>query len=276
MYIAAVVVLLLFAGLIALRRADSRADESIWQDLIKLSEKSVGCFDPEMVENLPDPARRYFMFSIAPGAPLVSAVQIEMQGELGLGPREKPNYRPMTARQILAPPVGFVWSVRVGAISGSDGATPNLSWTRFWLFGLLPIVRVKGDINHRRSAFGRFIAEGVFWTPAALLPGEHVRWEAVDDCTARVVVSFGEFEQAVDLSVADNGAPKRVVMQRWSNENAEKEFRYQPFGGELGEFRAFGGYTLPTSVDGGNHFGTDAYFPFYRARVTDIRPLVAL
>jgi Family of unknown function (DUF6544) len=273
MVIATLIALLILGGLIVLRRADLRADASTWQELIRISDKPGGRFDPAMVENLPDPARRYFMFSIAPGAPLVSAVEIEMQGELGLGAKDKPNYQPMTARQILAPPFGFVWRVRVGLISGSDGATPNSSWTRFWLFGLLPIVRVKGDINYQRSAFGRFIAEGVFWVPAALLPGEHVRWEPIDDCTARVVVSFGKFEQAVDLGVADDGAPKRVVMQRWSNENAEKEFRYQPFGGELGEFRAFGGYTLPTSVDGGNHIGTEEYFPFYRARVTEIRLL---
>ena len=113
----------------------------------------------------------------------------------------------------------------------------------------------------------------MFWTPAALLPNEYVRWEEIDDNSARVIVSFGEFEQAVELSVAEDGAPQRVVMQRWSNENPQKEFRYQPFGGVLSDFRQFGGYTLPTTVDGGNHIGTDEYFPFYKARVNALRPL---
>lgn len=76
------------------------------------------------------------------------------------------------------------------------------------------------------------VAEGAFWTPAALLPGKHVRW---------------------------------------SNENPDRRYRLQPFGGYLADFREFGGYRLPASVEGGNHFGTDAYFPFYKATVTEVR-----
>ncbi|MDP1555016.1 MAG: hypothetical protein Q8L84_06115 [Hyphomonas sp.] len=47
--------------------------------------------------------------------------------------------------------------------------------------------------------------------------------------------------------------------------------RFKPFGGFLSEFREFDGYTLPTRVEGGNHFGTPDFFPFFKARVTAIR-----
>lgn len=30
-------------------------------------------------------------------------------------------------------------------------------------------------------------------------------------------------------------------------------------------------FTLPTRVDGGNHFDTADYFPFFQARVEDVR-----
>lgn len=60
-------------------------------------------------------------------------------------------------------------------------------------------------------------------------------------------------------------------MPRWSNVNANKAWRVQPFGGELSAFRDFGGYRLPTVVDGGNLIGTEDYFPFYRTRVREIR-----
>lgn len=104
-----------------------------------------------------------------------------------------------------------------------------------------------------------------------LLPSENVRWESIDQNTARAIVSSNGFEQNVDITVASDGQPKQVVISRWSNENPEGEYRLQPFGGYLDEFRVFGGYTLPTSVEGGNHFGTDRYFPFFKARIAEIR-----
>jgi hypothetical protein len=274
LWIAIAIAVLISGVLLGLRWNDVRKDKSAWQSLISQGGDSRGHYDPAMVRDLPDAAQRYFNFSIIPGAPLVSAVELSMRGELGLGTTEDPKYTPMKAHQILAPPHGLVWRVRVGAISGSDGATSTSSWTKFWLMGFIPVVRVSGDADHHRSAFGRVVAEGAFWTPAMLLPGDHVRWESIDEHTARAVVTYGEFEQAVDLTVSSEGQPQQVVISRWSNENASREYRLQPFGGYLRDFRHFGGYTLPTSVEGGNHFGTDEYFPFYRAKVSDIRLLV--
>ena len=84
-------------------------------------------------------------------------------------------------------------------------------------------------------------------------------------------MQFGPFKQVVEITIGLNGAPTQVQIQRWSNANADKEYREQPFGGRLSEFRRFGGYRLPTRVEGGNHFGTPDYFPFFRAEVSDIR-----
>jgi hypothetical protein len=196
--------------------------------------------------------------------------EIDMTGQIGFGSKDAPDYRDMRARQILAPPHGLVWKLRTGPISGSDGALPDRSWTRFWLLGLLPVVRA-GDADHHRSAFGRVVAEAAFWTPACLLPGEHVRWEPLDEDSARAIVTAGGFEQAVDITVAADGAPVTVLIQRWSNENPARQFREQPFGGTLSDYREFAGYRLPTRVEGGNLFGTPDYFPFFKARVTAIR-----
>jgi hypothetical protein len=60
-------------------------------------------------------------------------------------------------------------------------------------------------------------------------------------------------------------------MLRWSNANPTRRWQMQPFGAKLSQFRKVEGYCLPTQVVGGNFFGTDAYFPFYRAEVTSIR-----
>lgn len=258
------------AALAAWRQLDRRADAFARNQLVVSAGGGAGRYDPDMVSELPEPARRYFNYMIEPGAALHTVVELEMTGQIGTGTKETPDYRAMNARQILAPPHGLVWQVETGPMSGSDGALPGRSWTRFWLFGVVPVVRVGGP-DHHRSAFGRVIAEAAFWAPASLLPGEDVRWEALDADSARAIVRFGTFEQSVEITVDEAGAPRRVQIPRWSNANAEKLYRVQPFGGELSEFRRVDGYRLPTRVEGGNHFGTPDYFPFFRAEVTAIR-----
>lgn len=258
-------------GTLAQRRSDDRRDRTVWRALIDAAGPADGYFDPAAVKTLPEAAQRYFLYMIAPGAPLVRGAEIEMTGELGLGDKDAPNYTPMTAQQILAPPYGLVWRSRAGAVSGSDGAAPGQSWTRFRLLGFIPIVRTGNDDDHQRSAFGRLVAEAAFWAPASLLPSERVRWTAAGPDTARAVVAYGGFEQAVDITVAKNGQPTKVLIQRWSNANPDKVYRLQPFGGCLHDFQDFNGYRLPMRVEGGNHFGTDAYFPFYKANITRIR-----
>ena len=108
------------------------------------------------------------------------------------------------------------------------------------------------------------------WAPASLLPSMGVTWEARDPNTARATLSNGHFTQWVDITVREDGAPIRVVIERWSNANADGTFRLQPFGGTLSDYRTFGGFTLPTRVEGGNLIGTDDYFPFFKAKVTDM------
>lgn len=203
-----------------------------------------------------------------------TVAEISMRGEFSLGSRDKPEYMPMHAEQVLAAPHGFVWQVRVGDrvwFTGSDGADEESSWSRFWLLGILPVARAGRNADHRRSAFGRYVAEAVFWTPAALLPGNSVRWEAIDESSARVIVTHDNLEQAVDLTVDAEGRLIKVAFQRWSDANREKRFRAQPFGGYLSDYREFDGFRLPARVEAGNFFDTDDYFAFFKAEVTNVR-----
>lgn len=197
--------------LLGMRMRDRMAEKSAWFELTKSSGDADGIYDPEIVSSLPEPARRYFNYMIQPGTPLRRVLEINMKGELGLGSKESPNYRTMRARQILSPPFGFVWKVKTGAIVGSDGATPTTSWTRFWLLGIIPIVRAKG-LDHRRSAFGRVIVEAAVWSPASLLPAQHVIWEPIDGKSARATVRLGKLSQSVDVSVDEAGRPNTVII----------------------------------------------------------------
>ncbi len=263
--------LLAVACLYLWRLMDHRTDRIEMERLLETQPLDPEKFDSRMLAGLPGVARRYFEFTILPGTPLHTAAHIFMTGQFSLGTKDAPAYLNMIADQVLAAPIGFVWKMTAKnglmQISGSDSA----SWTRFWVMGLIPVTRMGGNRDHARSAFGRYVAEAVFWTPAALLPGPGIRWEAVDGQTAKVVISHGELEQAVYLTVDKEGRPIKVSFPRWSNANPEKVFRIQRFGGYLSKYREFQGFRLPTHVEAGNHFGTDNYFPFFIVDVSNIR-----
>jgi len=156
--------------LLALTLLDRRADRAEWDKLASLQPEEPELVHPELVADLPEPARRYFAFTIRPETPILPVAVIEMTGEFSLGTKEDPRYQPMEAREILAAPEGFVWEMRARGgmpVSGSDSGR----WTRFRLFGLVPVARLGGNADHACSAFGRYVAESVLWPPSSPTAG---------------------------------------------------------------------------------------------------------
>ncbi|NWG45390.1 MAG: hypothetical protein HXY25_02430 [Alphaproteobacteria bacterium] len=265
---------LTLAGLALWQASDVRADRRAMDRLRARQPAAPARFDPALVASLPEPARRYFTFAIAPGTPLRTVAEIHMTGRFRLGSGEAARDLAMRAHQVLGAPEGFVWRMAarrgVLCLSGSDGLADGTSWTRFRMLGLFPLAHLGGTEDHGRSAFGRLAAEAVFWTPAAVLPGPGVTWEPVDDDTARVTLSHAGLPQSVDVTVDAEGRPVRVVFPRWSDADPERTYRLQPFGGDLSAFRDFGGFRLPTHVEAGNFYGTAAYAPFFLVDVTEV------
>lgn len=266
------IILIIGVNLAIIRFNDAYTDHQQWRRLRATQPTNPSTYNPSMVDELPEPARRLFNFAISPGTPLLTVAEIEMGGQFSLGSLEKLNYQTMEARQILAAPTGFVWQLRLpNWVSGSDFGSDSSSWTRFRIFVLVPLARLGGDLDHRRAAFGRYVAEAVFWTPAALLPGSGVVWDMIDENSARVTVSRGALSQSVDVYVNATGQPVVVQFMRWNNANPEKIYRYEPFGGYLSDFREVQGFRIPFQVEAGNQFGTDNYFPFFKAQLKAVK-----
>jgi hypothetical protein len=66
-------------------------------------------FDPSKITALPEIAQRYFSHAIAPGTPLHTVSELEMEGTFLLGEKGKFQAYDMSARQVLNPPDQFVW-----------------------------------------------------------------------------------------------------------------------------------------------------------------------
>ena len=107
----------------------------------------------------------------------------------------------LQARQVLSAPQGFIWKMATaGALPVLSGSDTD-SWTRFWLADVIPVARMGGNNDHQRAAFGRYVAEAVFWSPASLLPSETVSWRAITEQQIEVNVSKGRLTQSVNVII---------------------------------------------------------------------------
>lgn len=230
---------------------------------------AAGNFDPATLVGLPEIAQRYFGHAIARGTRLSTAVRLEMEGTFLLGDATQFQTYSMHARQVLAPPSAFVWIPEMKAgvmqITGSDALVNGRGWTRFWINGLLPVVGVQTSADLVRSALSRAAMEAV-WVPASLLPSNGVAWEQTGPNTARL--SFATGVEPVDVTLDEDGRVLEIVTMRWSNATPDQTFRLQPFGGRAEAEATFGGFTVPSQLKVGNHYGTDDYLPFFQATIT--------
>jgi hypothetical protein len=228
----------------AVPRRLTGAARRAWIELAAETERP-GEFDPAALGDLPEPARRWLTFAIRPGTPLLSSVDLRLHGQIRLR-----GWRHFRARQVIAPPYGYLWSAVVGRgllrTSGFDrysGETGQLHWQTLGM----PVSSAQGpDIS--RSAAARLAAELVLVPAAALAPS--VSWSPVDGRRAIARISIGDSVYSVTLSVAQSGAPDSVTLRRWAKPGREP-FAEHVFVAMFHETARFGGYTIPGRITAG-------------------------
>ncbi|MGH8070218.1 MAG: DUF6544 family protein [Candidatus Entotheonellia bacterium] len=224
---------------------------------------------PGQLVGLPDPARRYLEHAIGPGAQLASAVRLRMHGEIKLK-----RWFPFSAEQVIRWDGGMIWRATACMhgmpIRGFDRLVDGKGEMRWKLFGIIPLITAAGpDIT--RSATGRVAAESV-WLPSVLCNND-VSWTAPDSAHARA--SFTVLGERVQLAftVDDKGRPESVMLKRWGNHKGG-EFHCLDFGGFVEDEGTFGGYTIPTRLRVGWHFGSErleSEGEFFRVTIDDAR-----
>jgi hypothetical protein len=222
-------------------------------------------FGPGRFASLPEASRRYLEHAIAPGTPLASAVRLRMHGEIKLR-----RWLPFTAEQVIHWGRGMIWKAAVRmkgmTIRGFDRLVDGEGVMRWKRLGIIPVMVASGpDIT--RSAAGRLMAESA-WLPSALC-GDDVSWTAVDSLHPHARLTVQGEPGELGLTINAEGSVKNLSLCRWGNPGG-KEFSYVDFGGVVEDEGTFAGYTIPTRLRVGWHFGTDRFEregEFFRAVV---------
>lgn len=152
-------------------------------------------FDPRELEGLPTPVQRYFRAVLREGQLMVAAVDVEHTGSFNMSETAE-QWRPFTSTQrVITKRPGFVWDGRIAMLPGMgvhvhDAYVAGEGILHAALFGLIPVVDMRGTPEVAQGELMRFFAEAA-WYPTALLPSQGVRWEAVDDTSAKATLRDG-------------------------------------------------------------------------------------
>ncbi len=158
---------------------------------------------------LPDPVRRYFRLVLTEGQPMVSGARVRHTGTFNMG-EATDQWKQFTSDQkVVAQRPGFDWNGSVAMMPGlpvrvHDAYVAGEGILHASLLGLFPVVDMRGTNGVAEGELMRFFAEAA-WYPTALLPSQGVRWEAVDDRSARATMTEDDISITMLFTFEEEG-----------------------------------------------------------------------
>jgi hypothetical protein len=228
-------------------------------------------YDPAELDGLPAPVARYVRRVLDPGQPLVRAARITHEGEFRTGP-DAPWSPFESVQHFTAVPAGFVWDARIrmaplASVRVRDHYIGGRAAMLGKLAALIPVVDEEGGEELAASALHRQLAERV-WFPTSLLPSQGVRWEAVDDSTARASLTDSGITVSLTAHFGDDDLIQRVEMMRYRDVNGTGVST--PFVGHFRGYARLDGMLVP--LEGETEWILpEGRFMFWKARITDAR-----
>lgn len=226
-------------------------------------------YDQRELEGLPEPVQRFFRTVIKDGQAIVSAVKLSQQGLFNMSETEN-KWSPFTATQFVTTQrLGFDWDARIQMAPGVNAFVHDTyllgeGSLHASLLGLFTVADVRGAPENNQGELLRFFAEAT-WYPTALLPSQGVRWEAIDDTSARATLTDG----ATTVSLVFQFNAEGAIATCRAEARYRDKVTAMPWSGRFWEYSVRNGMLIPLEGEVGWEYpeGTRLYF---KGRITEI------
>ena len=205
--------LLVLAGVVLAALGDARWDAATAALRARLEASRAAPrpthYSSSELQGLPAPVQRYLRQALTEGQPIVAAAEVIHSGSFNLSENGE-RWLPFSSRQrVLTQRPGFLWDGRVAMLPGltirvHDAYVAGTGQLHAALWGLLTLVDLRGSDAIARDELMRYLAEAA-WYPTALLPSQGVRWEPVDEHSARATLRDGAVELTLSFSFGADG-----------------------------------------------------------------------
>jgi hypothetical protein len=170
----------------------------------------------QMLQNLPEPVKRYMDFTGVVGKPWIDFVRLKQTGRFRRS-ADQP-WMPVDAEQTFTTvPPGFVWKARfkvagLPLMNARDSYQDGHGHMYGKMAGLFTLFDALGAEIDQGSLL-RYLGE-MIWFPTAFL-GENITWQEKDDYNAQVTLRDGEQVVTACISFDAAGRPTNFNAQRY-------------------------------------------------------------
>ncbi|MDB6092207.1 MAG: hypothetical protein JWN85_4991 [Gammaproteobacteria bacterium] len=174
-------------------------------------------YDASELEGLPAPVQSYFRAVLKDGQRLIAAATVQHTGTFNVSQTGE-QWKPFESQQwVVTRRPGFLWAARMEIVPGfavrvHDAYIGGEGILRVAVLGLFAMADLHGPGDIAQGELMRFFAEAA-WYPTALLPSQGVRWEAVDEYSAKAIVVDGTLSLTMLFSFNDAGLIESVHVE---------------------------------------------------------------
>lgn len=225
------------------------------------------------LQGLPAPAQRYFRAVLTDGQPFVAAATVEHRGTFNMG-EAADQWKPFTSHQrVVTRRPGFVWDGKVAMLPGlnvhvHDAYVAGEGILHPAILGLFTLVDLRGAGDVALGELMRFFAEAA-WYPTALLPSQGVRWETVDDQSARATLTDRGLSLTMTFTFAADGTMQSVRAEARGRTVAGK-IVMTPWEGRWSDWQVRDGMRVPMTGEVA-WLTAEGRKPYWRGTISSLR-----
>jgi hypothetical protein len=207
-------------------------------------------FDAGELEGLPQPVQRFLRAVLKDGQAIIVAAEVEHRGSFNMG-QGTDEWKPFVSHQrVVMRRPGFVWDGEVALLPGlpvrvHDAYVAGEGILHPSVMGLFSLLHLQGEGDVARGELMRFFAEAS-WYPTALLPSQGVRWEAVDDHSARATLTDGALRLTLLFRFGEEGLIESVRAEA-RGRMVGKDIVMTPWEGRWSHYQERDGMRVPMS-----------------------------
>jgi len=218
--------------------------------LHSIGQQEMPHFGPALSNKLPTAVQRYLHYAMKDGQPNIRYAILKAKAKFRHGP-DRPWFTVRATEYISGMEPGFVWDA-VLTHSPIWWRTAKLSFLHgeghghLKLFGAITLREMEGAETDHSMLF-RFLSD-LIWLPTGLLPTRALRWEHIDDDTARAVLRDENTVVQATFHVNSIGQVDKILTKS-KYRDGRSGFEQTQFTMECKNYQEVEGIMIPTEVD---------------------------